>query len=759
MTAPRAFRAFAAAVALAGAAPGLAECRISVEKRRFEGAERTIIRMENERIAVEVVPELEGRLSAYRDKSRPSCAFEWLDDCPYHYGGRWEGKPFTWRLDDKGPKRAAVTVEGGGKVAVRLLRELLGVSLTHPLELAVRRTMSIDADTTRLRIDVQVTNVGQGVAPQFRYMVHGVFGQVPPLPGGGRAYWFLPTERGVEFFDDARGRQEMNAAAGGAPLNHPFSRFLKGRQADKPRYVPGGWGAVLTSAGPTYLCYDPAQYDFMQYWFGGDSAWHYTFEPHTRPVDLRPGQTVSFGFTLACDGGDVPFTTPTVSYRRPDAPTELTPGATFPIEVRGTTVRAEPEDASVSVKLTGPKGEPVLSRDLAGRVKPFEFTPFRVECAIPADAPLGTYRWVAQAGGRALGEGRIDVVSPERLRELQIERLTAAVRTKYEAEIKKLREQADRARKRERTWQEGANLAWGMDDERTWPDRRPPAEATLSFRRNAVAVLGLWKAGEAPRIRALAAVAPPPWPAEADKLLAALGAERTDVRSVAAGPGGDELVALLVNPGRKRVQVVRLAKGRIVRRFGSFSDKPGEADDRLGGAARALAVDPEGNVWVATNAWGKTSVFRVNQDGAPYEESVLGAKGAAKKFSPEGRLLAAVPLLAEPMDLCCASADGAPVLLASYRSVSSYHGAQVREGTMVLAVREGRRIAEIKAPAGSACVDAQGRAWLADVAGHAAAHAASGRKLFDAPDGPPPAVADAQLPAGSPLPVVLRADG
>ena len=759
MRPPRAGKTWAAAAvaAMAAAAPVLAECKLTVAKRRFEGAERTIVRMENDRIAVEVVPVLEGRISVYRDKSKPSCAFEWLDDCPYHYGGRWEGKPFTHRIDARGPDRAAVTVEGGGKVAVRLLRELLGVSLTHPLELNVRRTMSIDAKTTRLRIDVQVTNAGKGVAPQFRYMVHGVFGQVPQMPGG-RAFWFLPTENGVEFFDGQRGSREMHLAAGGAPVDHPFSRFIKGRKADKPRYAAGGWGALLTSAGPTYIQYDPKRYDFMQYWFGGDAEWHFTFEPQTRPIDLPPGASASFAFTLAYDAADVAFNTPTVSYRRPDVPTELTPGASFDIAVRGTTVRGKPEKAAVSVRVKGPKGKVIVDRKVAGQVRPFEFTTFGVPCKIPADAAVGTYTWRAEAGGRKLGAGRIDVVSPERLKALQIERLTAAVRAKYQADIKALRQRADRSRKRERTWQQGANLAWGLHDERDWPDGDPSAEASLSYRSNAVGVLGLWQVAEAPRIPALAAAPLRPWPADAEKLLAALGSRRAEVRDVAAAPNGG-LVALLVNPAARRAEVVRLAEGRVAKRFGGFSDKPDVADDRLGAGARALAVAADGSVWVATNAWGKTSVFRINQDGAPYEQSVMGKKGALRKYAADGRLLGSVPLLAAPMDLSFASAFDRPVVLAGCRSVSSYHGAQVREGTVIVRADDAWRIGEIKAPAGSACVDERGRIWLADVAGCVSVRDLAGRKLLDVPGTAAPAVADAQLPAGTPLPVVLRADG
>ena len=107
----------------------LAECTLTESRRKFEGAEHNIVHMENERIIVEVVPELEGRIIKYADKTKPTSGFEGLDDCPYHYGGRWEGVPFQYHVDAKGPDRASVTVTGGGKIAVALLHSLTGVSV------------------------------------------------------------------------------------------------------------------------------------------------------------------------------------------------------------------------------------------------------------------------------------------------------------------------------------------------------------------------------------------------------------------------------------------------------------------------------------------------------------------------------------------------------------------------------------------------------------------------------------------------------
>src|SRR5450759_1927013 len=86
-----------AAFAMGAVAPAaLAQCKVSTATRKFEGAERTIITMENERILGEIAPDLEGRIVTYKDKKRPGSPFECLDDCPYHYGARWDGKPFTY---------------------------------------------------------------------------------------------------------------------------------------------------------------------------------------------------------------------------------------------------------------------------------------------------------------------------------------------------------------------------------------------------------------------------------------------------------------------------------------------------------------------------------------------------------------------------------------------------------------------------------------------------------------------------------------
>ena len=634
----------AALLFIALSSTAFAQCKLVETTKKVDGAERTVVVMENERILVEVVPELAGRINRYQDKSRKNTPFEWLDDCPYHYGGRWEGKPFTHRIDAKGPDRAAVTVMGGGKIAVALLRHLLGQNLAVPLDLNIERTMSIEPNTTRLRVDVKITNAGRGVAPTLRYMVHAVFGQVPPMPGG-RAFWFLPTPNGVEFFDPARGSKEMWAAGGGAPLDHPFSRFTPGLKADKPRYEPGGWGAVLTSAGPTFIYYDPAQYDFIQYWFGGDAAWHFTFEPQSKHVDLKPGESTTCWFTLACDSKDVPFNTPTVSYERPQVPELVVTGGSVNIKARATTVRDQAEKVQVTFSVKDPKGKAILKTPVTGEAQPFAFTELGTEVKLPADAPMGQYAWrMTAADGKELASGKFEVVTAEENAKREMAKATAELRAKLDEQNRALNNRNQEFRLITGMWKDEANLALRLNDRTLWPET-VLAGVSVGYRQDAFPVLGLWKEKELPRITALSPAPLGAWPAEPEKLLAALKGDRTNLRDLVSDASGKSLVALIVDSAKKRTEVVQLGPEGITKRFGRFSDRPGETDETLGAVARALVVDKDGNIWVGTNAWGKTSVFKRGADGAPFEESVIADKGSLKKFSPDGQLLGTVSLL------------------------------------------------------------------------------------------------------------------
>ncbi|HET6247473.1 MAG TPA: hypothetical protein VFE47_07250 [Tepidisphaeraceae bacterium] len=742
-----------------GAQTLFAQCTLTETKRKFEGAEHTIIRMENQRIIVEVVPELEGRIITYTDKSRksPTSGFEWLDDCPYHYGGRWEGEPFQYKILSRGPDRAALTVSGGGKIAVALLRHLTGADVANPLDLKVERTMTIEPGTTRLKVDVKITNAGDGVAPQFRYMVHAVFGQVPPMETG-RALWFLPTSKTVEFFGESRGNREMGIASGGAPIDHPFSGFTPGFKADKPRYEAGGWGAVLTSGGPAYIYYDRKQYDFMQYWFGGDSEWHFTFEPHTRPIDLKPGESTSASFTLAYDSRDVPFDGPTVAYEPPVIPDVLMPGGTLVFKTRATTVRDHAESAKVIFEAKDAGGKTLLGKTVDAQVEPFKLTAMSAEFKLPETAALGVYSWKASADdGRELAIGKFEIVTAAEQARRQTEAATAELKVQIAALKQELSKEQEQSRRRDELWKQGTDLALTWNDPRTWPAGAAPAgQVNIAVDPAGVAVLGQWKDKENLRIKSFHAPTPSAWPGNAEKMLAALGQDRKLIRDVAVDPSGKALIALLVDPPKNRVEIVRIDVDGHIRRFGDFSDKPGEDNAKLGTGARAICVDGSGNIWVTTNAWGKTSVLGINQDGAPFEEAVIGAKGALKKFSPDGKLLSAIGTLWPPTDLALAAADGTPVVLCAYRQVSTYHGTQVRQGVLVIGTQSGARLSELKVSGGSIAVDSTGRVWTADVAGHIACFDAGGHKLFDIKNSPAAAVLDAVLPANSPLPAIVR---
>ncbi len=426
------------------------------------------MRLENPKIIVEVVPELEGRVIRFQDKSRTGTPFEWLDDCPYHYQGRWEGMPFSYKVNSKGAEVASLTVTGGGKVAVALVRQITGADVTNPLELKIERTMAIDRDTTRLHVDVKITNVGDGVAPTFRYMVHSVFGNIPPMKDG-RAFWFLPTSNEVEFFDSGRGDREMGQSAGHgtAPAGSPFNRFTPERAADKPRYEAGGWGAVLTSAGSCYIAYDPKQFQFMQYWFGGDAEWHFTFEPHTRPIDLKPQEWMTCHFMLAFDPRDIQFNTPTVSYERPVVPDSMLPGSIMEIRARATTIQ-NAEQAKVDFQVKDPAGNMVLQKSATGDLQPFQFADLDASWKLPADAKNGAYSWsMNDAAGKELSAGKFEVVTAEE----QTRRATAKLAEQIEQLKHEMGQKQQEQQRMDDLWRQGAELALTWDDTRIWGTR------------------------------------------------------------------------------------------------------------------------------------------------------------------------------------------------------------------------------------------------------------------------------------------------
>jgi hypothetical protein len=530
---------------------------------------------------------------------------------------------------------------------------------------------------------------------------------------------------------------------------------VPGRQADKPRYVAGGWGALLTSAGPVYIEYDAKRYDFMQYWFGGDAEWHYTFEPHTKPIDLKPGESTTCSYALAYDSKEVGFTGATDAFAQPVVPEVLLPGAALKIQTRGTTVRDRSERASLRFDAFDIQGHSLFSKEVNGDLQPFQMTDLSAEMKLPESIPLGVYKWKMSRDGKELASGQFEVVTADEQAKRQTLKATAALQEKINLLQKELSTEKEESRRVDDLWKQGADLALSWNDPHSWPAGQPVGAVVVGSDSAGVPVLGDWKSKEAMRIMTLAGVNPAAWPADTEKMLTKLGADRALLRDVAVDSDGKGLVALLVDTVKPRVEIIHLAAGGAIRRFGKYSDKPLEEDASLGTGARAIAVDPSGNVWVATNAWGKVSVLRINQDGAPYEEAVVGAKGALKKFSAQGNLLGSIGILTPPADLKLALADGVPVILAPYRHVSTYHDSQLREGVMVIGLSDVKRLAEIKMPGSSIALDKAGRLWSADVAGHVACFDAHGHKLFDVAGTPAPAVIEAALPANSPPPVVL----
>ena len=123
-----------------------------------------------------------------------------------------------------------------------------------------------------------------------------------------------------------------------------------------------------------------------------------------------------------------------------------------------------------------------------------------------------------------------------------------------------------------------------------------------------VRVLGRWKETEPPQIKALLPDRSAPWPQDPEKLLAALGADRAHLRSIAPAADGKGLVALVVDTKGRRSQVVRLQRNGRRPALRPISPQPAENDDTLGTDCRGLAVDREGNLWVATNAWGASTL-------------------------------------------------------------------------------------------------------------------------------------------------------
>lgn len=749
-----------AALALASAAAAAPALR--VENREFNGRPRDIVVMENDRVLVEVVPSDSGQIAAFRDKTRAESAFEWFDDCPYHYACRWEGFPFEYTTDTATPGEVSVTVTGGGKITVGGIRGVTGIAVAAPIELSLSRKMTLRGDTSRLDVEVKVTNVGDGVAPRFRYMLHGVWGRVATTPFA----FILPLPGGTEFFDSARASDLFREAIANQQANnlsHPFSRFVPDVVADKPRFDPGSWVALLTAAGPNYMQFDKSKTDFFQYWYGGDGAWHWTSEPHSKPVDLAPGDSTDYSFAFACDAADIEFDTPTLAYGRVEGPAEASPGDTVRFSAACTTARDTDESASVDFFIDAADGSRWLSASAAATVRNFAFGDLSAEIAIPEDAPDGTFAWRAIAGdGRELARGSCEVMPREEMARRKAERAVEAVRKPLQERIDRLEGEARKARRGHERWRDGANLLATLRDVDASAD---PGTADFVIIRGATAVAGDWKPGEALRVKAFSPAPHCALPAAevaalVDARLATMadGGRRASLRDVAVDASGRRVAAAFADAASHSAAIFFWDEEGRVRELGRYAERPGETDDSIGFGVRAVSFDPQGRIWVATPVWGMTTRFVAGPDGQPSEQACEGWKGAVKVFEPNGALAAATPLLDAPLDIAPALADGAATMLVPYRNVSEYHGAMVREGVAILDAASAARLGEVKTPSGSVAVDAAtGGLWAADVAGHISIHAARGKGLAQLNDGTQPAVAEAVLPEASLVPARLRA--
>jgi hypothetical protein len=442
---------------------------------------------------------------------------------------------------------------------------------------------------------------------------------------------------------------------------------------------------------------------------------------------------VSWDFTLSYDAADLPMEKGhAISFEAPEVPELAAPGSALPIRMRATTVSAALGTAAkVKFKLGPTKGgsPDLASLDLAGEVGEFKFTELAGELAIPATAAPGNYAWSALAAtGETIASGILEVVPAAEIDSRRIARAIQEVKDDAATKQKDLDTKLARANGSLERALKGLNFALGTDDAGRWPTE-PPRGVSISYQPNAVEVLGRWHERELPRIEIVDPAPPAKIELNLDSALALLGADRPLLRDFAYDEKAKELVCLIVDPARKRAEVIRVGAAKIISRFGKASEMPGEKDGTLGLLARALGLDPQGGVWVATDVWGSTSQFRLNQDGQPFEEIAPGRKGAIKHFNNKGAFVDAIPLLDVPLALSPGYAAKRHLLLASYRNVSAYHGAQVREGIVLIDTAGGKKAGEIKVPGGGLAA-ASSHLWIADIAGRVTNYAVGGRLDF-----------------------------
>lgn len=393
----------------------MAACKVSEGVQQFAlndagwnvKKECNVITLENERVIVQVAPDADGNVIRIADKTKTDTPFCRLDD-NFSSTGSWQGKPYTYRIEERGPNRAAVTLLGSGTLTP-------WVSGTKdpavPAELTIQRTMSIDAKSSCVRIDMKITNAGQAVIPAFRYMAHAVY-TYKFLPGG-TVYTYLPLENGVRIFDYDRIVKDKFLAAHMTDGN-PFLRWSKpGTTIDKARYAANGWMAMYSDSGYSYLFYDPAQFNFVSLWVGTHPAEWLTLEPNTKAIDLKPGGSVAFSYTFASDARDVPLKGKTLIYEPPTLPTVAVQGSIIPFIVRATTVRDMPEQAKVQLVIQQKK-RTLVKLPIQWVVNPFLPTELPANCPLPKNMKPGMYTWTAtDATGKKLATGNLEIISQQ----------------------------------------------------------------------------------------------------------------------------------------------------------------------------------------------------------------------------------------------------------------------------------------------------------------------------------------------------------
>jgi formylglycine-generating enzyme required for sulfatase activity len=368
----------------------------------------TVVTLENENLSVATSAAGGGNIFRLVSKAGPTSVFHRLDD-NFSNSGQWAAKPYTCRIDERGPDRVAVTVLGSGTFTP--YRSTQPPAPPAPTDLTISRTLSLSASEHYVQVDVTIVNTGAAPATGLRYMAHTLYSYTY-FPGG-TFYVFLPGPNGIECFDYERLVKERNQAAR-VPANHPFRRWsAPDEKLDKARYPALGWAAMSAQSGRGYFSYDPKQFDYVGLWTGTHPAEWLTIEPNTTGVDLAPGKSVSFSYRLGCDAKDMPLPANTLVFDVPSVPSTVEPGTTVAIAVFCATVRDAPEPAAAVFTMSDAQGKVVLSERLEGQAGVLRFARICAPLCPPRNFKPGLYRWAMVSGaGAKLGDGMIEVAPP-----------------------------------------------------------------------------------------------------------------------------------------------------------------------------------------------------------------------------------------------------------------------------------------------------------------------------------------------------------